>query len=371
MKYLIYLVSMFSISSAYGQSELTEPETGCKFVLPWTCETCTFSWSGDCIDKLPNGIGSLTVFNEGTEIMWYEGEMKNGKFDGAGKYRDGMNQLEGDFQNGDFVNTHPFITERNARLDTTRFNKSDDWELNSQVTKQLNNFYFTFPASGYAFKNRDALVEKCLEAFKQNCALIKDPSYTEFTKIRFVTSKNDMLLHANLYVSNIADIKSRSIHMTVSEEATEGEKKANPPIIHEVMHMVSMTAWGTPPQNNNWLNEGLATYAANNCSGFSVSEIYRFFLEEGMLLSPEQLSQNFFQSDEMIGYHQSAYIVEYLINNFGIERLETFWKQGFSSFESIYGLTFSDMISELNKELLKVHPKSPKIDWEVLGEGCK
>lgn len=90
-----------------------------------------------------------------------------------------------------------------------------------------------------------------------------------------------------------------------------------------------------------------------------------------MLLSPEQLSQSFFQSDEMIGYHQSAYIVEYLINNYGIERLETFWKQGFSSFESIYGLTFSDMISELNKELLKVHPKSPKIDWEVLGEGCK
>lgn len=366
MKHLFYLIFVFSITSAFGQSTLTEPETNCKFVLPWTCETCTFSWTGDCVNNAPTGSGVLAVFNEGNEIMRYEGEMKNGKFDGAGKYRDGMNQLEGDFENGVFISNNPFVIERNARLDTTKFNKTTEWEDKAQVSKQMDNFYFTFPASGYAYENRDRLVEECLEAFKQNCALIHDPSYTEFTKIHFVKSENEVLLHANIHVKNMADIQTRSIYMVVSDEEMETKKTKSPPIVHEVMHMVSMTEWGIPPSTNNWLNEGLATYAQNNCSGYTVAELYRYFLEKDMLIPIDSLTNHFPNTEEMVSYHQSACIVEYLISTYGITKFEDFWKGGFQSFESIYGVSFAQMQAALHKQLFDLYPVSPTINWETI-----
>lgn len=211
-----------------------------------------------------------------------------------------------------------------------------------------------------------------MDAIKKNCDLIKDTSYTEFTRIRFVKSKEEMLLHADLYVNALANIYARSIHMVVTDKGTENEKRINPPIVHELMHIVSMTEWGIPPTNVNWLNEGLATYAENNCSGYSVSEIYRYFLEEELLIPIDSLTNHFYQTEEMIGYHQSAYIVEYLISNYGIPKLETLWKSGFSAFESIYELSYSQMEKELSEQILKLYPVSPTIDWETLKEeGCK
>ncbi len=371
MKYCIGLLLLFSATHSFAQSQLSQSGTDCTFILPWECETCTFKWSGDCENKLPEGKGILTVLNEGNEIMRYEGEMKNGKFDGEGKYRDAMNELEGNFEQGAFHPDNSFITSRNTRLDTTRFNKTNDWEPQTLVTKQIDNFYFTFPASGYAYDHREELTQKCLEAFKQNCALIHDPDYTEFTRIRFVTSKNEVLLHANLYVSNMADIQSQSLYMLVTDQKVNGMARTNPPITHEAMHLVAMTAWGPPPTNNNWLNEGLATYAQNNCSGYSVAEIYRYFLETDRLVPLESLAHQFYQTEEMISYHQSAFVVEYLISKYGIPKLETFWKNGFQSFESVYGINPSQLVAAMKDVVLEQHPHSPAIDWEVLKSGCE
>jgi len=189
----------------------------------------------------------------------------------------------------------------------------------------------------------------------------------------FVDSKTEMLLHADLFIKGgMVNIWTRSVYMMVTDVGKENETSTNPPIKHEFMHLVSMTEWGSPPQNNNWLNEGLATYAGNNCSGYTVAEIYRYFLEEKMLVPIETLTSKFYHVEEMIGYHQSAYIVEFMISNYEIEKLEELWKNGFSSFENIYGFTFSHMEIEINKHVIELYPISPGIDWILLKEeGCK
>lgn len=372
MKYFSTLLFLIVVQLVYSQSNLSTSKGDCSFILPWTCDQCTFNWTGECIENLPTGEGLLTVFNGDTEIMRYEGEMKNGKFDGFGTYKDGMNELEGEFRDGAFTESNPFTNNRNRRIDTTNFNKTNDWETKEVVTKQIDNLYFTFPAKGYAYENRDMLANQCLKAIKENCTLINDPEFTEFTRIRFVESKDEMLLHADLYVNALTNIHTRSIHMIANDEREGGENSIpNPPIKHELMHIISMTAWGPPPPNCNWLNEGLATYSENNCSGYSVAEMYRYFMEKDMLIPIDSLSNHFFQADEMISYHQSAYIVEYMILNYGIEKLEALWKSGFQSFENIYGFTFDQMEKELNQKLLKQYPKSPKIDWSIVSTGCK
>lgn len=83
-------------------------------MLPWICTECTFNWTGLCENGSPKGIGILTVFNSGNDIMRYEGEMKNGKFDGEGSYRDGMNEIAGKFEDGNYLPTNPFIEKRKA-----------------------------------------------------------------------------------------------------------------------------------------------------------------------------------------------------------------------------------------------------------------
>ncbi len=372
MKHFFFVIFLISTQLCFGQSELSTPESDCKFVLPWTCDVCTFNWSEDCVNNLPSGTGILTVFHGDDEIMRYEGEMENGKFNGSGVYHDGMNDWKGMFENGNFVNTNSLIETGTTMIDTTSFNETADWEQKNIITKQIDNLYFTFPSEGYAYDNREIYVEQCIDAIKANSKIINVPEFTEFTKIKFVDSKKEMLLYANLFISGGAvNIWTRSAHMMVSDEGTESEKRIKPPIKHELMHMVSMTAWGAPPQNNNWLNEGLATYAANSCSGYTVAEIYRYFLEENMLISIDKLTSNFYQTEEMIGYHQSAYIVEYMISNYGLQKFEAIWKSGFSSFESIYGIPFSQMEATINKQIIELYPIAPEIDWIVLKKGCK
>jgi len=373
MKYFLFVAYLISVQFCFGQSELSTPETECKFILGWTCDVCTFNWSEDCVNNLPSGTGILTVFHGDDEIMRYDGEMENGKFHGAGIYHDGMNDWEGTFEYGNFVETNPHLETRAAMIDTTSFNKTKEWELKPRVTKQVGNLYFTFPSEGYAYDHRDSLVDECLAAIKENCKIIKDPEFTEFTRVMFVDSKTEMLLHADLFIKGgMVNIWTRSVYMMVTDIGKENETSTNPPIKHEFMHLVSMTEWGSPPQNNNWLNEGLATYAGNNCSGYTVAEIYRYFLEEKMLVPIETLTSKFYHVEEMIGYHQSAYIVEFMISNYEIEKLEELWKNGFSSFENIYGFTFSQMEIEINKHVIELYPISPGIDWILLKEeGCK
>ncbi len=369
MKSLFFATFLFSVSLCFGQSTLINPKTKCSYTLPWTCETCTFNWTGDCLNNVPEGEGVLTVFNEGDEIMRYEGAMKGGNFNGFGKYHDGMNEMEGNFING---NLAMYSNPYNAGIDTTKFNKSDDWELKSQITKQLDNLFFIFPTAGYAFEHKDALVEECLVAFDKNCKILNLPNYSAFTKIRFITSKKEMLFASNIAVGGQANPITRTIDLVLTNEDERADKKTTKaPIVHEIMHMVAMTMWGMPSQNLTWLNEGLATYANNNCSGYTVAEIYRYFLAKDKLLPMESLTANFYQTEEMIGYHQSAYLVEYLISKYGIQKIETLWTSGFSNFENIYGLPFSKMEAEINEAVVKAYPKVPAIEWEIFKEGCE
>ena len=116
MKTLYTLIFLISIVSCFGQSILIDSKSGCKYVLPWTCDDCTLNWTGSCTDSLPNGKGYLTVFHETEKIMEYNGQMLNGYFDGAGKYEDGMNKLDGYFIQGKFIGSDTTIFDNMEKV---------------------------------------------------------------------------------------------------------------------------------------------------------------------------------------------------------------------------------------------------------------
>ena len=249
------------------------------------------------------------------------------------------------------------------------------WQLQKQVTKEIDNLSFTFPSSGYAYDNRDAFVEECIEAIKSDCALLELPNYTELIKIRFVSSREEMHELTGMQASGLSNCWTKEVHLVanIEEEKNEGENLVKPPIKHELMHQISNVKWGYLWDNfeMDWMNEGLATLAENNCNDFNVEQIYRYLLEEDMLISIDSLSNDFYEHEEMIAYHQSAYIVQCLIDLYGIEKFKELWKSESSNFEEVYEVPFSQMEIEINKNVMETYPKTININWDIFKEGCK
>lgn len=131
LKSLIQIVFLFSITPVISQSLLTDPTNGCQYTLPWNCDECTVSWTGDCTDNLPNGKGTLTVFHDSTEIMKYEGGMKNGQFDGVGSYQDGMNKMDGYFKKNMLI-----------PIDSTLYNQIEQHEISATDPANINTPYY-------------------------------------------------------------------------------------------------------------------------------------------------------------------------------------------------------------------------------------
>jgi hypothetical protein len=118
------------------------------------------------------------------------------------------------------------------------------------------------------------------------------------------------------------------------------------------------------------MNEGLAAFAENNCNGYNDEQIYRYLLDKDMLISMDALTTSFYKQPEMIAYHQAAYIAQYLLSVYGIEKFKALWTQGFATFEKIYGIPFSQATTDINKKAKQDYPSAPPINWSTFQVGC-
>lgn len=256
------------------------------------------------------------------------------------------------------------IVACNTSSDKKHGSENDGWIKIGQVEKTIRNIHFTFPDSGFAYDNREDLLEECFNALETDSDLIGLKEYNDFIFIRFLRSREEMFPLTGTRALGNAYPHNKTLYV-VSNETVKS------PIKHELMHLISMLEWDYPETSSNWMNEGLGTFAENDCSGWNVSEIYRYLLETDQLLSMESLTTDFYGQPEMLSYHQSGYLVEYLLKNYGIERFSKLWKGGFGEFERIYGLPFEMIKDELEKELLVKYPKSPKIDQDTFNNPCR
>ena len=59
---------------------------GCKLLDPYFSEGVTMKWEGSCVSFKAHGFGKLTKYKDGEYESTYEGEFKNDKKEGNGKY---------------------------------------------------------------------------------------------------------------------------------------------------------------------------------------------------------------------------------------------------------------------------------------------
>jgi hypothetical protein len=244
--------------------------------------------------------------------------------------------------------------------------KENRWAVERQLVKRAANVSFIFPSKGFAYDNRNKLVNECLEAIKSNTALIQLPQYSDTITVQFLRSRGEMKQYTGMTPSGIALIEPKILYVVANADSNE----VKPPIKHELMHMITMTTWGYPGQDSNWMNEGLAAYAENNCNGYNDEQIYRYLSEKNMLIPMEALATSFYKQPEMIAYHQAAYIVQYLLNQYGVEKFTELWTQGFAQFEHIYGMRFQQAKTNMDRIAKQGYPAAPAIDWNSFQKGC-
>lgn len=244
---------------------------------------------------------------------------------------------------------------------STESPKHKDWTKITREKKTVDNITYYF-SSDIPIPRRDAAIKECQQSVIENLKLIQETEFTHPMDIEFLASRKEMLKYTGMGAQGMA-FPSRHTFFTLL-------KDKGSPIKHEMMHMITMYKWGTPPKNCTWLNEGLATYAGGICFEYTFSEIYKYFIQSNKLVPMEELATNFFGHPDMITYTQSAFISQFLIDNYGLEKFKQLWKEGFDAMESIYGFDHQELTINLADFVNKKHPKDIDFDWELFNEGC-
>lgn len=117
------------------------------------------------------------------------------------------------------------------------------------------------------------------------------------------------------------------VTMNSPGSATAGKSNWEATLWHEYCHVVTLTA--TKNKMPRWLSEGISVYEEKQRHpnwGQEMSPDYRrMILEEKSLTPIRDMSQAFFQPESgkhlMFAYYQSMLVVEYLVDNFGLDAL--------------------------------------------------
>jgi hypothetical protein len=241
---------------------------------------------------------------------------------------------------------------------TAQPDKIPGWKTNCSVTKTIRNITFNFPSSGFAYDNRDSLVNVCFDAIKRDLAIIHKNEYRETITAQFLSSRKEMLANTGYPASEYAFPQRKKIWFVA-------DKAISPLATHEFMHMITISFWGQPPQQSYWLKEGIAVYAQNSCNGFTVEQIYAFFEKKNMLIPIDSLAAHFYKEPMMIAYHQSAYVSQYLMETYGVQKFSLLWRSGIDSFEKIYGIPLKQVLLDIKNKLDKKYREAPDIDWKT------
>jgi len=89
----------FDLIEPTGIDFIADKNTGCKVWNPRSVPNETITWSGQCVNGIAQGKGTLQWYIDGVEEAKYEGELVDGKHTGKGKFT----WASGNFYEGDFV----------------------------------------------------------------------------------------------------------------------------------------------------------------------------------------------------------------------------------------------------------------------------
>lgn len=255
----------------------------------------------------------------------------------------------------------------------------DDWRARKGFFKNVGGklvsiqdgaIRFTFynsiemPVRHFVMENTKKYIADCL-------SIIKEKELIESIDIILLRDRSDMVRFIGDSLSGITITRTDEFIKQKTIVSVWGNKN---PLKHEIMHVVSFSKWGNIEDSCtlNWLVEGLATYVAPEaeCDAYSFEEKYVYFIQSKKIICADSLINGFDNQHHKISYNQSAFLVKYLIENYGVEKLRLLWTSGMHSFRPIFGMDIDDMMKQIDTALNQQYPYLIKIDWNEFEKKC-
>jgi len=217
-------------------------------------------------------------------------------------------------------------------------------------------------AGGDAESHAPALRESAVAAFDSAFALLEaTPPDVPFW-ILYIDSRAEMRQLAGWPAGGWADGVARTAANTVTDDGRSPDR-------HEVMHVAAAVAWGIPAAPWEWINEGLATYAPGECAGAGIHSLASALAESGSADPLHRLIHEFRQLDEVSAYLQSASVVGYIREVFGIEALRSIWQHGPVVLPVVTGMSL-DELERGWRAFLSQTPAASRALETVHTQGC-
>ena len=239
--------------------------------------------------------------------------------------------------------------------------EENSWKNTITKSKTIHNITYYFP-SDVNLKDRNEYIKICQNAIESNLKLLKETTFDTKMDVQFLRSRSEMKNRTGMAAQGMAMFEQNTFYSIL--------RMKNSPVVHEMNHMIAFYKYGMP--NENWIAEGLGTLAGGTCSNYSLEEIYQYYLQSNKLIPMDILVNDFWRkgNNDIITYTQSAYIVKYLLDNYGHEKFKKLWKEGFEKFSIIYGFEFNELETTIKSELKLKYPKNIPFNWEEFNKGC-
>lgn len=236
-----------------------------------------------------------------------------------------------------------------------------NWKQETINYLKVDSITYYFP-SNINLEDRIKAIDDCKNAITENLSLINESEYTKAIDVVFVNTRKEIL--------RFTGQKSRGVAYYFRNAVFSLTNQNNPPMKHEMMHMISVDKWGVPANSSLWIYEGIATYSGGYCSDYSLEQVYQYYIESDKVISLDSLAYNFREYNDVISYTESAFYIKYLIDDFGLVKLEELWLEGIKSFNKIYGFSVIDFEERLKNEFRNKYPDQMEFNWEEFEKGC-
>lgn len=246
------------------------------------------------------------------------------------------------------------------------------------LTKDVGEFKFMVSPTISA-EDREKAIEDTKMYMSENLALLNETDFAGFLEIILFCSDDEYryALSDSSFIGTASTEFKNNISYSYVKSVYGNQYN---PLKHELMHVVHLSKWGERNYSNGfkmeWLLEGLAVYAnpeAYSCDGYTLEERYLYYLQTDQLYTEKDLDV-FPRKDVSYSgkraYNQSGYIVQYIIENYEVEKLKQLWQNGMPDFEKIYGITFAQMIDKINTDLKQKYPDKVDFDEERIKKKC-
>jgi hypothetical protein len=244
------------------------------------------------------------------------------------------------------------------------FNRPNlDWKV--QSSKHFRIYYLPGSTAEHQI---DTLLVQNEESLASHLELLKAPEYNRVIDLFYFDTRHQIEEIVTKPFRALADAESMTVLAVRNDEDIARDA-------HEIMHVVSFDLWGEWDRRNElaWLSEGLATYADKPCSGYEMSVLAAHILKNTKDSVPlGSLATKFREYPEMIGYIQMASFVEFVIDEYGIDRLRALWDDGYAGVEKVLENDLASVEQDWHEFVLRKYPDPQVPDWPDLKEnGCK